>query len=308
MPKPAKTARFRPFIFPLPFDSQCNANLGQPLPKKGLKADAVEKGVEFISLSIRPALPSEPNELSILYIGGAYLAFGVEPTTIGLRRGRTFFLNGNLKKSEDDDWVDSGISYPLNEDYEAMRALDYIVRIDRRNKQWDIYFRNMLSFASIELGRATSSVWVKSSGTGDTELSELRASVDNPMFEDRDVDGIDDAVELELGFLDTVDDRQTYDELGAATNLQHFVNMRKRYSSRATGEVEKTLQRAIALEELGRGDEELAALKIPDEKRERHFTKEEIELEAAKEKIKRRNLIGKPKVEDKSESGIGGDL
>jgi hypothetical protein len=55
--------------------------------------------------------------------------------------------------------------------------------------------------------------------------------------------------EEELGFSSEENDRTVLDELGEFTNLQHFMNLRKRYRSRSEREFEGVLQEAVAVKE-----------------------------------------------------------
>lgn len=276
------------------------------LPKQELKKDAIDKGVVFISFSVRPALAEDANQLSYLNVGGAMLAFGREPPTMGVHAGSAFFLNGDAKTALREDWIDTGVSYPVNEKHETKRPLDYMVRLDPGRGEWDLFYDQELKFAGIKFKKASSSLWIKSEGEGETQISELRASVDNPLFEDQDVDGIDDVLERELGFSDRENDRHAVDEFGSFSNIEHFVNQRRRYPSRAIEEIETTLNRAIALEEMGERDEDLEELKIPDQVRRRRFAKEELDRERNEQQAKGRHF-GR-RMDDLSEEKGGQDL
>lgn len=275
------------------------------LPTRDQSEEKTEdSGVVFVTVSIKPALSSDPNTLSYLSVAGAVLAFGLEPPTMGIRAGKVFMLNGGAADSTLSDWVDAGISYPVNEGFESDMPLDFMLRVDVERREWDLFFRQRLRYAGIRHAGSLERIWLKSAGSATTELFELAATADNPLFEDKDRDGIDDAVEIELGFSDQENDRGQLDELGEGTNLQHFISRRTHYASRRQVELEATLVEAIDAEGTGREVEDLAGRAIPEDQRRRHFTQEEFERERA-EAQKRLTRFGRNQGSDETEDEGG---
>ncbi len=222
------------------------------LPKKASREATTADGVVFVTLSVKPALSSDPNQLSYVSVAGAVLGFGLEPPTLGVRAGRILVLNGGARQARHSDWFDAGISYPVNVNFEADMPLDLVLRIDAERGVWDLFFMQRLCYAGIFHVGTEETIWVQSAGAGATEVSELLVSADNPLFDDKDRDGIEDAVEVGLGFSAEEKDRGVLDELGQFTNLQHFITLRKTYPSRPQVDLEATLVEAINAEQTGK--------------------------------------------------------
>lgn len=261
--------------------------------------------VFFVTVSIRPALSRDPNELSYLFVEGAVLGFGLEPPTMGIRAGNIFVLNGGAESAALSDWFNAGISYPVDESYQTSMPLNLTLRIDPQHGEWDLFLMNSLKFAGIRFGDSLKKMVINSAGTGTTIISELALQSENPFFDDADSDGIEDAVEEEFGFSVVENDRDALDELGEFTNLQHFMNRRTVYRSRTEKELEETLLEAAALKELGRGLDSLKEREIPDEIRSRHFTKEEYE-QASVTAARKLKKFGRPADDTREESPVPG--
>lgn len=282
------------------------------LPKKLGKTDSTDgekkeiktsKDVFFVTANVQPALSTDPNELSLVFIGGATIGFGLEPPTRGIRAGKVFFLNGDAREADLEDWVMLNISFPVNEDYQFDMPVELTVRVDPKAGEWDLFLMNTLRYAGIKYGKPFKGLSMRSEGTGPTRLTELAFHQQNPLFEDADSDGIEDAVEVELGFSSQENDRYALDELGEFTNLQHFMNLYKVYKSRAEREVEQTIAQAIALKEKGEEPtEELKALQIPNELRKIEFTEESFKAQA-KQKAEKLKGFGR-KEEDRTEDAV----
>lgn len=245
--------------------------------------------VRFYSIAVRPALSADPAEPTLLSVAGAVFAFSVEPPTMGIRAGRFFVLNGGAARARQSDWVSGRVSFPVTEGFEAAFPLEFVVRIDRELGEWDLFFRGRLHYAGMLHDRGGSGLWYRSGGAGVSEFAELAASAANPLFDDADRDGIDDAVERDLGFSSEVNDRHVRDPLGAFTNLEHFINRRTHYASRLQVDLEATLVEAIAARRQGRGLGPLEELAIPESERARRFSREEWEAarEAARSRSRR---------------------
>lgn len=274
------------------------------LPKKALEEGRKDAHVLFVTFSIKPALSSNPEEFSYLSASGAVLAFALEPPTMGIRAGRILVLNGGAKQAKRSDWVDVGVSYPVNAAYEADMPLGFMLRIDATRGEWDLFLMQQLRYAGIFHTGSEERLWIKSAGAGATEVSELSSAADNPLFEDKDADGIEDAIEIELGFSSDTNDRGNLDELGQFSNLQHFINRRKSYPSRQQVELEATLIEAITAADAGRTDHDLEKRGIPQDHRRRHFTKDDIDRMRA-EAQRRLIRFGRP-VEEPGEKPEGG--
>lgn len=264
------------------------------LPRKLAEAEGGRKArpkttrdAYFVTVTVQPALSKDPAERSYLLVGGAAIAFGLEPPTRGIRAGSVFLLNAAAGRAAPGEWFNAGFSLPVNEDCQMAMPLELTLRIDPEAGEWDLFMMNRLRFAGIRLGRPSAGVSFRSAGEGPTLLSELAELDSNPFFADADSDGIEDSVEEELGFSSKENDRQALDELGEFTNLQHFMNLRKVYRSRSERELEETLLEAVATRELGQEPSEaLVRSRIPDELRKRPVeTREEFErkrVEAAR--------------------------
>lgn len=273
------------------------------LPKLEEEEKRGDAKVGFVTFSIRPALSEIPGELTIISIGGATMAFTLEEPTMGIRAGKTFVLNGDPKRAIVSDWVDTGITYPVNESFEAAMTLDYMIRWDENAREWDLFQFQQLRYAGVRFSKSTDGIWAKSAGSGKSVLAELRSTSYNPLFADEDLDGIDDKVEIELGFSADLNDRHETDEMGVFTNVQHFVNRRMTYTSRRENDIEDLVTEAIVLKEAGVSDTELEARAIKDEERTVSFTEEEY---------RQRDLVGARAINDnlrkagKSQGEIGG--
>lgn len=285
---------------PFGLDFEGRGTVSLELPRKH-ERDEVEVGKKpyWMTVSVRPALSADPSEPSYLFIGGATIAFVMKPPDSGLRMGNAFALNGDATAGERDDWFRIGLTFPLDENNEATFPLSFSLRIDPDLEEWDLFLMNQLRYAGIVYGKSIKDLSYRSTGDGLTRLSELSVSAINPLFEDADSDGIEDAEERALGFSPEENDRYALDELGEYTNLQHFMNLRKVYPSRAAKELEATLLEAVALQELGETSESLDKLKIPEDKRRLSFTEEEFRGESDERTSRMRSFGRKP--EDRSE-------
>lgn len=278
------------------------------LPKKLAKTEEGEKtklkvgkDVFFVTATVQPALSSDPNELSYLFVSGAVIGFGLEPPTRGIRAGNIFLLNGDARKAKLGDWFPAGISFPVDENYQASMPLSLTLRIDPKEGEWDLYLMNRLRFAGVKYGKAKKDVSFRSAGSGLTKLSELAVWEENPFFDDADSDGIEDKEEEELGFSSEKNDRYELDELDEFTNLQHFMNLRKVYRPRSAKELEETLLAAAAAADLGQEPaEELKEREIPDQVRTRRFTEEQWRDESVEAAKKLKKFGRKP--DDRSEA------
>lgn len=183
--------------------------------------------VEFYQFHVKPALTlgvlSEP---FILNVGGAIVGFQHCELDNGDHAGKVYVLNGQFG-GEKVDWMDTGIYFGVSEDGAAARPRQYAVRVDQERHEWDLYVNNQLLFGGIALSEVGRGIWAYSPANAFAEVGGLSVTSYNPLFTDRDKDGIEDVFEEALGFSSQINDRQASD--GAVTNLQAFVDSRRRY-------------------------------------------------------------------------------
>lgn len=255
--------------------------------------------VTYYSLSAIPSVEDGP-KASLLCIDGATIGFRHDSAIGPGRFLAVMALNGKARGAKRKDWLDTGVRIPLNERFEAQMPMELAVRVDRDAGEWDLYFMNSLALAGMHLGERAGGLWIKSAGQGRTALFHLLASEECPLFEDADRDGIDDAFEDELGFSPQENDRRQLDEEGAFSNLQHFVNARRRYISPAQREIRDTIYQAMLLDGAGGAEgepalteEELAKRRIPESLRNPRLTEAEIQRQTLQRQAALRNL-GRP--------------
>lgn len=118
-------------------------------------------------------------------------------------------------------WIDTGSRLSSGDDL----WLRLTVRLDEPRGIWDLYEEGQLIAARIGLGAEglANILTVTSRGPGPTLLDELLLSEQNPLFEDADGDGIDDAFERSVGADPASWDRDRVVGANGATLLESYL-------------------------------------------------------------------------------------
>ena len=150
--------------------------------------DGAAAPVIYGSFSINGAPDPEREDNPTVSLGGAQIGFSASGS-----EGEIWIRHGGGAP----EWIDTGSRFSTGED----RWLRLTVRLDEPRGIWDLYEEDRPIAARIGLGAGASAgiFTVTSRGPGPTLLDELLLSERNPLFEDADGDGIDDAFERSVG-------------------------------------------------------------------------------------------------------------
>ena len=134
--------------------------------------------------------------------------------------GEWVFLDGDGLGSG--VWFAAGDAVPLDAD-DRTGWHHFTLRFDLNSGSWDVYVDEILLAINLGFAEAltvgSEAINIYGSRQGVAYLDNFSLAAHNPLFDDKDLDGIDDAFETEHGLDSSVDDRDLDPDLDGLTNL-----------------------------------------------------------------------------------------
>lgn len=188
--------------------------------------------VTFVDFAARPTANTTAENSTFFDLGGSRIAF----LNSG-GNGQVQVFNGN--GSGGGSWTAITGPFVLGPNSQSTAWIRFTVRIDYTNKKWDLYLDGKL--VAYELGFVSngftylSSLWIYGSTAGPTQFDFPYVSSTNPLFEDNDRDGMDDAWETANGLNPAnAADRTTNLDGDAYINIEEFKRATPANSSSST--------------------------------------------------------------------------
>ncbi len=175
------------------------------------------ESVVFVDLFTLPhAAVSEAASLKFVMLNTAQVAFVRD----GPATGRFSVFNGG-------SWQPTFATVPVDADGYAANWVRLTLRADYATHQWDLYVGGGLAAANLGFADNAQSSLGSFTLTGQaaahTLLDDFLVAFDNPLFDDADNDGMEDAWETTHGLNPALNDRNADPDADGLTNVQEYV-------------------------------------------------------------------------------------
>ncbi len=146
--------------------------------------------VTFYQFRLRPWVErSRSADMPTVEVEGAVIGFRYDETA----QASELLVATGSDRTRGFEWYSSGAYLAHNEDGSVAGHLPVMLRVDRAAGVWDLYLYNRMRLADLPLLEGQGKFRLKTVGKGDTSIASLRIGDDNPLFEDEDLDGIEDS-------------------------------------------------------------------------------------------------------------------
>ncbi len=175
-----------------------------------------QKTVVFVDLNFKPTTGADMFSSS---------GFASEEAPVIFKpvgdQAEVWFYDGTIG-----DWSNTGAKIPLDANGRAARWFRFTIRLDYKAHVWDLYIDGKLVLADAGFDDTQAdhftffTIWGATAGTA--WFDSLYIGYDNPLFVDRDRDGMEDAWEVAHGLDASVDDSELDPDHDGLTNIQEF--------------------------------------------------------------------------------------
>lgn len=190
------------------------------VPSKVADARTAAPKVAFIDFYAKPAARTTAGTSIFFESSGAKLA--LIQTAAGSSAVAVVDGNG----AGGGAWRTTEAKLPTASDGRAAAWTRFTVRLDFSTQRWDLYVEGRLSNCDLSLAspdvRSISEVSFLAPANGTSVFDSLYVGWENPLFADRDSDGMDDAWEVAYGLDLSLDDRGGDKDADGLTNIREF--------------------------------------------------------------------------------------
>ncbi len=174
----------------------------------------------FVDFYAKPVAEADVTTATTFNIGSARFAF-----VLNAGQGMLEAFNGN--GSGGGTWSPTNFTAPIAANNQLQNWIHLTARLDFTQGTWDLYANGAMVAASLGFLDSTSTMLTAFSVQGDastaSEVDDILAGTNNPLFADVNNDGIDDAWETAHGLSLSVNDRNLTAANGS-TVLQDYIN------------------------------------------------------------------------------------
>ena len=125
-------------------------------------------------------------------------------------------------------WIPTTFNLPLGANNQSQNWIRLTARLNFYYETWDLYANGAMVAADLTLGDITGTAFSFFSMQGDaatnSEIDDIYAGPQNPLFTDSANDGIDDAWKIANGLSTTVNDRYLDPPGSGLTILYDYIN------------------------------------------------------------------------------------
>ena len=171
-----------------------------------------EKSVVFIQFRTKPALDLENNAATVFDVAGAKVAFRLVPdldSTGELLIQKAQDLEAVEPEPTESriEWLKTGVFFAVNRSGQAEVSQTFTFRLDSLEGSFDLWYFGRLFLSDRSYLPRESDILVRSVSEHQGQITEVRATETNPLFLDKDSDGIPDQFEEMVGSSSDFDDR-----------------------------------------------------------------------------------------------------
>jgi hypothetical protein len=180
------------------------------------------ENIIFVDFFAKPVAGAAVTTATTFTAGSASFAFVLS----GSGQGTLQAFNGN--GSGAGSWIFTNFTAPLGANNQSQNWIRLTARLDFTHKTWDLYANGAMVVADLGFLDNTRTALASFSVQGVTattsELDNLLAGPQNPLFADVNNDGIDDAWETASGLSLSANDRYLVPAGSSQTALQQYIN------------------------------------------------------------------------------------
>lgn len=179
------------------------------------------ENIVYVDFYTKPVVEINVNDSTIFDMGGARISFGYDGS-----HNRVQVMYGDGQGGG--FWLDLAPYLSTDSNHQTQDWIRLTARLDFAHQTWDVYVNGQMLFADIPFSDNTITSFTSFVATGDAAassgLDHLNVSTVNPMFDDTNNDGIDDAWEQQYGMNLSVDDRSDDPDNDGYSNVWEYIN------------------------------------------------------------------------------------
>ncbi|RXK55068.1 hypothetical protein ESB00_03980 [Oleiharenicola lentus] len=173
----------------------------------------------FTDVLLRPVAAASPEDAVILFTHGTRVAL-VGTSSSAVLQAAQGSAGGTV-------WLDTGYAVPVDTSLRANVWLRLTLREDYTTGKWDLYADGRMIAVDLPFNDPATASYTGFSVIGHASqgasMDDFYAGVDNPLFADADLDGMDDTWETARGLNPAVNDRTGDSDDDRISNIQEYL-------------------------------------------------------------------------------------